>query len=74
MIENEMGNCGSKTSAIALIKEQRVDGNYSFSIELLRYTLMAPVMGYQTETLSTQNNVSENIILTKRSKLNKLDP
>ena len=32
MIENEMGYCGSKSSAIALVKEQRVDGSYSFSI------------------------------------------
>lgn len=29
MIENEMGYCGSKSRAIALVKEQRVDGSYS---------------------------------------------
>ena len=74
MIENEMGNCGSKFSAFALVKEQRVDGSCSFLIELLRCTLMAPVMGYQTEIPSNQNNVSENVIITKRPKLNKLDP
>jgi len=72
MNENEMGYCGSKSSAIALVKEQRVDGSYSFPIELLRCTLMAPVMGYQPEILSNQNN--DSVTLTKRPKLNKLDP
>ena len=74
MIENEMGYCGSKSSALALVKEQRVDGSCSFLVELLRYTLMAPVMGYQAEIPSNQNNVSKNVIITKRPKLNKLDP
>ena len=74
MIENEMGYRGSKSSAIALVKEQRVDGSYSFLVGLLRCTLMAPVRGYQTEILSNKNNVSENVVLTKRPKLNKLDP
>jgi hypothetical protein len=72
MNENEMGYCGSKSSAIALVKEQRVDDIYSFPVELLRLTLMAPLMGYQPEILSKQNNISENLILTP--KLNKLDP
>jgi hypothetical protein len=58
MNENEMDYCGSKSSAIALVKEQRVDGSYSLILELLRYTLMAPVMGYQPENPSNQNNVS----------------
>lgn len=71
MNESEMGYRGSKSSAIALVKEQRVDGSYSFQVGLLRCTLMAPVRGYQTEILSNKNNVSEN---TKRPKLNKLDP
>ena len=35
---------------------------------------MAPVRGYQTEILSNKNNVSENVVVTKRPKLNKLDP
>lgn len=35
---------------------------------------MAPVRGYQTEILSNKNNVSENVVLTKRPQLNKLDP
>ena len=48
MIVNEMGYRGSKSSAIALVKEQRVDGSYSFQVGLLRCTLMAPVKGYQT--------------------------
>ena len=74
MIENEMGYCGSKSSAIALVKEQRVDGSYSFQEGLLRCTLMAPVRGYQTEILSNKNNLSENVVVTKRPKLNKLDP
>ena len=64
MIENEMGYCGSKSSAIALVKEQRVDGSYSFLVGLLRCTLMAPVRGYQTEILSNKkNNVSENVVV-----------
>ena len=74
MNENEMGYRGSKSSAIALVKEQRVDGSYSFQEGLLRCTLMAPVRGYQTEILSNKNNVSENVVVTKRPKLNKLDP
>uniref|UniRef100_UPI002A83693A LAGLIDADG endonuclease n=1 Tax=Pappia fissilis TaxID=1040649 RepID=UPI002A83693A len=74
MNENEMGYRGSKSSAIALVKEQRVDGSYSFQVGLLRCTLMASVRGYQTEILSNKNNVSENVVVTKRPKLNKLDP
>lgn len=74
MKETKMGYRGSKSSAIALVKEQRVDGSYSFLVELLRSTLMAPVRGYQTEILSNKNNISENVIGTKRTKLNKLDP
>lgn len=89
MNENEMDYCGSKSSAIALVKEQRVDGSYSFILELLRNTLMAPVMGYQPENPSNQNNVccmcmialhhaaqqcNENVINTDKPKLNKLDP
>ena len=74
MNESEMGYRGSKSSAIALVKEQRVDGSYSFQVELLRCTLMASVRGYQTEILSNKNNVSENVVLTKRPMLNKLDP
>ena len=56
MTENEMGYRGSKSSAIALVKEQRVDGSYSFQVGLLRCTLMAPVKGYQTEILSNKKN------------------
>ena len=77
MIENEMGYRGSKFSAIALVKEQRVDGSYSFQVGLLRYTLMAPEKGYQTEIPSNKNNLSasgENVVVTKKPKLNKLDP
>jgi hypothetical protein len=74
MIENEMGDCGSNPCAIALEKEQRVDGSYSLLIGLLRRNLMVPVMGYPSETLSNQNNISENMSLTKRPKLNNLDP
>ena len=74
MMESEMGYRGSKSSAIALVKEQRVDGSCSFLVELLRYTLMALVIGYQPEIPSNQKNVSENVILTKRPKLNKLVP
>lgn len=74
MSENEIGYCGSKSSAIVPVKEQRVDGNCSFQNELLRCTLMAPVIGYTTEILSNQNNVSDNVNFTKRPKLNKLDP
>src|SRR5215469_14055525 len=32
MNESEMGYRGSKSSAIALVKEQRVDGSYSFLV------------------------------------------
>lgn len=74
MNESEMGNRGSKSSAIALVKEQRVDGSYSLLVGLLRCTLMAPVRGYQTEILSNKNNISENVVVTKRPNLNKLDP
>lgn len=80
MIENEMGYCGSKSSAIALVKEQRVDGSYSFPIELLRYTLMGCESSYPPEILSNQNNLSlpsaskAAVPITKRPKLNKLDP
>ena len=74
MNESEMGYRGSKSSAIALVKEQRVDGSYSFLVGLLRCTLMAPERGYQTEILSNTNNLSENVVITKRPKLNKLDP
>ena len=74
MNESEMGYRGSKSSVIALVKEQRVDGSYSFQVGLLRCTLMAPVKGYQTEILSNKNNVSEKVVVTKRAKLNKLDP
>ena len=64
MIVNEMGYRGSKSSVIALVKEQRVDGSYSFQVGLLRCTLMAPVKGYQTEILSNKkNNVSENVVV-----------
>ena len=58
MNESEMGYRGSKSSAIALVKEQRVDGSYSFLVGLLRCTLMAPVRGYQTEIPSNKNNIS----------------
>jgi hypothetical protein len=76
MNESEMGYRGSKSSAIALVKEQRVDGSYFINKNFmkLRCTLMAPVRGYQTEILSNKNNVSENVVVTKRPKLNKLDP
>ena len=63
MNESEMGYRGSKSRAIALVKEQRVDGSYSFLVGLLRCTLMAPVRGYQTEILSNKNNVSENVVV-----------
>ena len=63
MNENEMGYRGSKSSAIALVKEQRVDGSYSFQEGLLRCTLMAPVRGYQTEILSNKNNVCKNVVV-----------
>ena len=63
MNESEMGYRGSKSSAIALVKEQRVDGSYSFQVELLRCTLMAPERGYQTEILSNKNNVSKNVVV-----------
>jgi hypothetical protein len=66
MNESEMGYRGSKSSAIALVKEQRVDGSYLSIIDKLRCTLMAPVRGYQTEILSNKKNVSENVVLTKR--------
>lgn len=74
MNESEMGYRGSKSNAIALVKEQRVDGSYSFQVGLLRCTLMAPERGYQTEILSNKNNLSKNVVNTKRPKLNKLDP
>ena len=62
--ESEMGYRGSNSSAIAPVKEQRVDGSYSFQVELLRCTLMAPERGYQTEILSNKNNVSENVVVS----------
>ena len=74
--ESEMGYRGSKSSAIALVKEQRVDGSYfiNFILMKLRCTLMGFERNYQTEILSNKNNVSENVVVTKRPKLNKLDP
>ena len=81
MNESEMGYRGSKSSAIALVKEQRVDGSYSFQVKLLRFTLMASVMRYQPEILSNQNNQfpayaldSSSVYDTNRPKLNKLHP
>ena len=82
MNESEMGYRGSKSSAIALVKEQRVDGSYSFQVKLLRYTLMASVMRYQPEILSNQNNkwrgsgkfYFSSVHDTNRPKLNKLHP
>ena len=67
MSENEMGYRGSKSSAIALVKEQRVDGSYSFQVGLLRCILMAPVKGYQPEILSNKMNVSSRRTAGKNS-------
>ena len=71
MIENEMGYRGSKFSAIALVKEQRVDGSYSFQVGLLRYTLMAPEKGYQTEIPSNKimSHPPPPILFTKVNKI-----
>lgn len=74
MNESEMGYRGSKSSAIALVKEQRVDGSYSFQVGLLRCTLMGFEKNYQTEIPSNKNNVSKNVDVTNRPKINKLDP
>ena len=63
MNESEMGYRGSKSSVIALVKEQRVDGSYSFQVELLRCTLMAPERGYQTEILSNKKIMSLKMLL-----------
>jgi uncharacterized protein YfkK (UPF0435 family) len=63
MSENKMGYRGSKPSAIALVKEQRVDGSYGFQVELLRCTLMGGESRYQAEILSNKNNVSENVVV-----------
>jgi uncharacterized protein YfkK (UPF0435 family) len=76
MNESEMGYCGSKSSALALVKEQRVDGSYSLIDKLLRCTLMVPVMVYQPEIPSNQNNISDDlsVINKNKPKLNKLEP
>lgn len=57
MNESEMGYRGSKSVLVLntpIVKEQRVDGSYSFLVGLLRCTLMAPERGYQTEILSNK--------------------
>ena len=73
MIENEMGYRGSKFSAIALVKEQRVDGSYSFLVKLLKCTLMAPVRGYQTEILSKKIiSVKIQLLQKDQSSLNQI--
>jgi hypothetical protein len=75
MIENEMGNRGSKINAIALVKEQREDGSYCENIDniinksQLRCSLMTHESGRPTEILSKQK-----ISLICCSKLNYLEP
>ena len=70
-----MGYRGSKSNAIALVKEQRVDGNYlGLFMPKLRCTLMASERKYQPEILFTKNNFSTNVLVSKRPKFNKLHP
>lgn len=52
--ESEMGYRGSKSSAIAQVKEQRVDGSYLGYTPKLRCTLMGCESRYQTEILSNK--------------------
>ena len=60
MIENEMGNRGSKSTFLNAVKEQRVDGSYFGSLiyPKLRYTLMAFERKYQIKIPSKQLNIS----------------
>jgi LAGLIDADG endonuclease/Cytochrome C oxidase subunit II, periplasmic domain len=73
IIENKMGYRGYKTYAFVQVKEQRVDDIYNSQLELLRYTLMASAMRFQTEELSNQNIVYDKIINSNKPKLKKLD-
>jgi heme/copper-type cytochrome/quinol oxidase subunit 2 len=93
MNENEMDYCGSKSEikspqpSVISVKEQRVDGSWFlanvFSISKnLRHTLMVNESCYQTENLSNQKNIFENVTVTNNKvrtewegpNLNKLDP
>ena len=61
MIENEMGNRGSKSEPKKVsVKEQRVDGSWCFNNKLshLRYTLMAFERNYPIKNPSKQLNIS----------------
>lgn len=57
MIENEMGNRGSK-SVLGPVKEQRVDGSWflTLTVRSLRCTLMGFERNYQIKVLSKQLN------------------
>ena len=55
MIENEMGYRGSKSSAIALVKEQRVDGSYSFLSRTVKVHSNGPCKGVSTWNPFKQN-------------------
>jgi hypothetical protein len=82
MIENEMGNCGSKSAVIfkkenknTVVKEQRVDGSY-FGFKRypgLRCTLMALEREYHIKNLSRRlncNRLIHSLINDNHSKLN----
>ena len=56
MNESEMGYRGSKSSAIALVKEQRVDGSCFGISPKLRCTLMGGESRYQIKIPSNQIN------------------
>ena len=62
MNESEMGYRGSKSNALAFVKEQRVDGDYFLvdNTNKLRYTLMGLEKGYQTEIPSKLDSLTIN--------------
>lgn len=55
MSENEIGNRGSKSGALAQVKEQRVDGNKCFNTRHLRYTLMGCESSFKVKIPSKLN-------------------
>jgi hypothetical protein len=64
IIENEMGNRGSKSVFILKsVKEQRVDGNRWIRPIHLRCTLMGCENSYQIKILSKQLNINKNYFL-----------
>jgi hypothetical protein len=61
IVENKMGNRGSKSAFNNTVKEQRVDGSWRIITKLmrLRYTLMGFERNYQIKIPSKQLNIKD---------------